>query len=157
MSLHEIFDDDNKTFIKYPAYADLASKTYLFLDVIHLFKNIRNNLLNQKKFVFLSFQFDLFRDAIHVPDCYISWHIFHEVHERDKNLQAHLRKTPKIMYQVTHPGNNKQRVPLTLEIFRESTTAVIKSYFPNRLDAGNFLTLFYKVFVICISKQRFNT
>ena len=33
----------------------------------------------------------------------------------------------------------------------------MKSYFPNRQDAANFLTLFYKVFVICNSKQRFNT
>ena len=72
--------------------------------------------------MFPLFQFDLFHDAIHVPDCYISWSIFHEVHERDENLQAHLRKGPKITYQVTHPGNNKQNVPLTLEIFQESTT-----------------------------------
>ena len=79
------------------------------------------------------------------------------MHERDENLQAYLRKAPKITYQVTHPRNNKQSVPLTLATFQESTTAAIKSYFPNRLDAANFLTLFYKVFVICNSKQRFNT
>ena len=132
-------------------------RIYLFFDVIHLFKNIRKNLINLKKFVFPLFQFDLFHDAIHVPDCYISWSIFHEVHERDENLQAHLRKAPKITYQVTHPGNNKQQsVLLPLAIFQESTTAAIKSYFPNRLDAANFLTLFYKVFVICNLKQRFN-
>ena len=107
--------------------------------------------------MFPLFQFDLFHDAIHVPDCYISWSIFHEVHERDENLQAHLRKAPKITYQVTHPGNNKQQsVLLPLAIFQESTTAAIKSYFPNRLDAANFQTLFYKVFVICNFKQRFN-
>ena len=132
-------------------------RIYLFFDVIHLFKNIRKNLINLKKFVFPLFQFDLFHDAIHVPDCYISWSIFHEVHERDENLQAHLRKAPKITYQVTHPGSNKQQsVLLPLAIFQESTTAAIKSYFPNRLDAANFLTLFYKVFVICNFKQRFN-
>ena len=110
-----------------------------------------------KKFVFLSFQFDLFRDAIHAPDGYISWRIFHEVHERDENLQAHQRKAPKITYQVTHPSNNKQIVPLTFAIFQENATAAIKSYFPNRLDAANLLTLFYKVFFICNSKQCFNT
>ena len=37
---------------------------------------------------------------------------------------------------------------LTMAIFQESATAAIKSYFPNRLDAANLLTLFYKVFVI---------
>ena len=44
--LHEMFDGGNKTFIKHPAHADFATKTYLFFDVVHLFKNIRNNLLN---------------------------------------------------------------------------------------------------------------
>ena len=79
------------------------------------------------------------------------------MHERDENLPAHLRKAPKITYQMTHPGNNKQSVPLALEISQESTTAAIKSYFPNRLDAANSLTIFYNVFVNCNSKQCFNT
>ena len=74
-----------------------------------------------------------------------------------RNLQTHRRKARKITYQVTHLGNNKQAVLLTLAIFQENTTAAIKSYFRNRLDAANFLTLLYKVFVICNSKQRFNT
>ena len=45
-----------------------------------------------------------------------------------------------------------------MAIFQESKEAAIESYFPNRLDAanGNFLTLFYQIFVICDSKQRFN-
>ena len=49
--LQEMFDGDNKTFIKHPAYADLVKKTYQFFDVVGIFKNIRNNLINQKKFV----------------------------------------------------------------------------------------------------------
>ena len=147
--LHEIFDGDNKNFIKHPAYADLATKTYLFFGVIHLFKNITNNLLNQKKFVFLSFQFDLVCDVIQAPEGYISWRMFNEVHERGENFLANLRKPPKITYQVTHVS--------TFAIFQESTTAATKSCFPNRLDAANFLTLFYQVFVLCNSKQRLNT
>ena len=58
---------------------------------------------------------------------------------------------------MTHPGNNKQSVPLALAMSQESTTAAIKSYFPNRLDAANSLTIFYNVFVNCNSKQCFNT
>ena len=54
-----------------------------------------------KEIVFLLFQVDLFRDAIHVPNSHISWCIFHEVHERDEDLQAHLRKALKITCQVT--------------------------------------------------------
>ena len=70
------------------------------------------------------------------------------MHERDENF---------VTYQVTHPGNNKQSVPLNLAILQENTTATIKSYFPHRLDVANFLTLFNKVFIICNSKQSFNT
>ena len=110
--------------------ADFATKTYLFFYIIHLFKNIRNNLLNQKKFVFSSFQFDLFHDGVHVPDGYISWRIFHKVHERDENLQVHRRKAHKTTYQVTHPTNIKQSVPLTLAItLQENTTITIKIRF----------------------------
>ena len=99
----------------------------------------------------------MFHEAIDVPGGYISRRIFHEVHEREENFQAHLRKAPKIRYKVTHPGNNKLSALLTLAIFQESITAVIKNLFPNRLEAANFLILSYKVFVICNSKQRFNT
>ena len=37
------------------------------------------------------------------------------------------------------------------------TTATIKSYYANRLDATNFLKLVHKVFVICNSKQQSDT
>ena len=154
--LHDAFDGDKKTFIHHPSSPDLM-KTYLFFDIIHLIKNIRNNLLNHKKFVFPCFQFHLFQDSINVPEGFISWRLFHEVYERDDELQANLRKAPKLTYKVTHPGNNKQNVSLALAIFHESTTAAIKSFFPHRLDAANVLSLFYKVFVICNAKQRFNS
>ena len=36
-----------------------STKTYLFFDNVHLVKNIRNNLLNCKKFVFPAFSFSL--------------------------------------------------------------------------------------------------
>ena len=88
----------------------------------------------------------------------VTYH-FHEVHERDENHLANLKEALRITYQVTHPGKNKQSVPLALAKFQDGTSAAIKSYFCNRLDAANanFLTVFYKVFVICNSKQRFNT
>ena len=37
------------------------------------------------------------------------------------------------------------------------TTATIKSYYANRLDATNFLRLLHKAIVICNSKQQFDT
>ena len=38
----------------------------LFFDAVHLLKNIRNNLLNSKRFIFPAFYFDQFHDVIDV-------------------------------------------------------------------------------------------
>ena len=154
--LHKMYNGDKKLFIYHPAYNG-SMKTYLFFDIVHLIKNIRNNLLNRKKFVFPSFKFSSFRDDVEVPEGYISWRMLYELYEKDETLQGHLRKAPRITYQAIHPGNNKQNVSLALAIFDESTSAAIKSYFPDRLDAANILSCFHKLFVICNSKQRFNT
>ena len=91
--------------------------------------------------MFSLFQFELFYGAIHVPEGYISWCIFHEVHERDENF---------VTFQVTHPGNNKQSVPLNLAIFQERTTATIKSYFLNQLDPPNSWRFFIKFLLFAI-------
>ena len=83
--------------------------------------------------------------------------MFYDIYELDEKLQGNLRKAPKLTYKATHPGNNKQDVSLALAIFDETTSAAIRSYYPNRLDAANFLNLFHKVLVICNSKQQFHT
>ena len=114
-------------------------KTYLFFDIVYLIKNIRNNLLNQKKFVFPAFKFDKFKDTIDVPEGYISWKMLYEVYEQDQSLQANLRKAPKLTYQALHPGNDKQNVSLALAVFDETTSTAMKSYFPNKNDAASFL------------------
>ena len=41
-----------------------GNKIYLFFDSVHLLKNIRNNLLNNKRFIFPAFNFDGFLDPI---------------------------------------------------------------------------------------------
>ena len=128
-------------------------KTYLYFDNIHLIKNVRNNLLN-RKFVFPEFSCNLFRDEIHVPAGFISWNSLYKVYEKDETLGGNLRKAHKLTYRAIHPGNNKQSVSLALAIFDETTSAAIRSYFPERNDAASFLNLFYKLFVICNSKQR---
>ena len=58
-------------FIYNPSYEE-TRKTYLFFDIIHLIKNVRNNFLN-RKFLFPEFSYNLFRDEIHVPAGFISW------------------------------------------------------------------------------------
>ena len=154
--LHNKYDGDSQTYIKHPAYGG-NMKTYLFFDMVHLIKNVRNNLLNKKKFVFPKFSFDLFEDKIEVGDGYVDWSLLHKVREKDEDLQANLKKAPKLTSQVLHPGNKKQNVGLALSIFHETTPAAIKSYFPDRKEAAEFLNLFHKLFLILNSKQRYNT
>ena len=48
-------------------------------------------------------------------------------------------------------------MPLASNVFDETTSAAIKSYFPERNDAASFLNLFHKVFVILNAKQEYNT
>ena len=77
-----------------------------------------------------------------------------ESHEEDTKLDAHLRKDHKINPNVLHPGKNKQDFSRALAIFHKITSAAIKSYFPHRQDAAQFLYLIHKVFLVCNSKTR---
>jgi hypothetical protein len=132
-------------------------KIYLFYDTVHLIKNVRNNLLNRKRFLFPEFHFDGFYDEVHVTGGEISWGLLHQVHEEDAKLDAHLKAAPKLRSKVLHPGNCKQNVPVALAIFHESTSAGIKYHFPDRDDASEFLKLFNTWWTIANSKQRFNS
>ena len=134
---------------QYPSSFSLCIKhpinelpTYLFFDNVHIMKNIRNNLLNAKKFVFPAFSLDIMKDKNLASDGgYICWSDLHGVHDRDKALQGYLRKAPELTYAALHPGNNKQNVPLALGIFHETTIAAFKCYYPERKEAAEFLTL----------------
>ena len=90
--------------VKFPS--NFATITYLFFDTVHFVKNIRNNLLNYKRFIFPKFEFHGFYDPIIVPAGEISWKLLHNIHDRYQELQGHLRKAPKLTYCALHPGNN---------------------------------------------------
>ena len=124
---------------------------------MHIIKNVRNNLLNSKKFVFPSFEFDSFRDKIFIPGGYISWSLFDKLYEKDLELEGNLKKAQKITFQVTHPGNNKQSVSHAFAIFHETTSAAILSYNPARVGAASVLQLFNKLFLVCNSKQQYHS
>ena len=94
-------------------------------------KSIRNNLLKQKKFILLQFSFGEFKDLIEIPNGFISWQTFYDVYEKDSKL-----------------GNNMQSMPLALEIFDKSTTAILEYHFPEKSDAVCFLSAFPKLFNI---------
>ena len=119
-----------------------GSKVYLMYDSVHLMKNIRNNLLKYKRFIFPAFTFSDFIDDISCEAGEISWKLFHDVYEKDLKLQGNLKKAPKLSARALHPGNNKQSVPLALSIFHETTSAAIKSYFPECTSAANILKVF---------------
>ena len=71
-----------------------GSTIYLFHDTVHLIKNIQNNLLNRKRFIFPEFHFDGFYDDVKLPAGEVSWHLLHKVHETDSCMQAHLKTAP---------------------------------------------------------------
>ena len=104
-----MFDGNENLYNCHSTYP-YSTKTLLFSNIIHLIQKNRNDLLYEKKFVFPSFQFDFSHNATDVPDNFISWHIFHEVYERDGKLQGHFKKALKLPYQITYPDNNKQSV-----------------------------------------------
>ena len=132
-------------------------KIYHFYDAVHPVKNIRNNLLNCKRFIFPLFTFDGFNNPINIPGKEIKWKLFHDVHEEDALLVANLRKAPKLTTKLLHPGNCKPNFPTALAIFHEATAAAILSYFPDEKSTVEFLKLFSKWWVISNFKTALNT
>ena len=134
----------------------IEEHTYLFYDNVHLLKNIRNNLLNVKKYVFPTFESKIGEETFSCPAGYISWSDLHRVYDKDKELQGNLRMARKLSYKALHPGNNKQDVGLALSIFDEGTIAAFQSYFPERDDCSGFLSLIQTWWTITNSKQRYS-
>lgn len=129
---------------------------YLFYDAVHLVKNIRNNLLNQKRLLFPPFICDDMDVSVKVAGGEISWSLLHRVHEKDQQNQANIRSAPKLSSQVLHPGNCKQSVPVALAIFDPSTIASILKYFPSAQDSADFLQLFNTWWTISNAKSQYN-
>ena len=119
-------------------------------------KNIRNNLLNGKTFVFPEF---ICNDGLNIhinfPAGFIQWKDLYDIYDKYERLSANLNKAPKLSYQVLHLGNNKQSVPLALAIVHETTIAAARSYFPSRSDLSGFLNLINFWWTISNSKQRY--
>ena len=132
-----------------------SQKIYLCFDTVHLIKSIRNNSLNNKRFIFPVFTFEKFNDLVSVEGGEISWELSHDTYEKDSILQANLRKAPRLNLKVLHPGNNKQSVPLALAIIHETTTAAIESYFPEKNNSADFLILLNIWWIIPNSKTQF--
>ena len=79
------------------------------------------------------------------PDGYIAWSDFYRLREKDIQLDANLRKAPKLNYSVLHPGNNKQDVGRALAVFDETTITGFES-----------LLLMNTWWLVVNSKQKFH-
>ena len=81
-----------------------TNKTYLFFDNVHIVKNIRNNLLNAKKFVFPAFSFTIGElGSIASQNGYISWDDLKTNYESDAKLAANLRKSSILIFKALYP------------------------------------------------------
>lgn len=132
-------------------------KIYLMFDTVHLIKNVRNNLLHNKRFIFPKFHFDGFHDDVNVTAGEVRWKNLHDVYEHDQLLDANLKLAPKLSYRALHPGDNKQNVALALSIFHRTTSAAIRDYFPENEDAASFLQLIDTWWTVVNSKQEVNS
>ena len=151
LKLHGKGEDDLRILVN-------ESPIYLFHDTVHILKNIRNNLLNQKRLIFPQFtNNDLMDMPVEVTGGEISWSLLHQVREKDIQCQANLRAAPKLQANVLHPGNCKQNVAAALAIFDPSTIAAIRHYFPDHSDSAEFLELVHVWWTISNSKTRFNS
>ena len=147
------YKSDDVLSIKHPRS---KTKTYLFFDTVHLVKNIRNNLMNARKFVFPPFDFNIGdQEKIHSDGGYIAWADLEHIYEEDSKLSANLKKAYSSSYKALTPYNNKQNVSLALAIFSETTIAATKCSLPGREDAASFLKLINTWWTIANSKNHF--
>ena len=121
-----------------------SRKIYLCYDALCLIKNVCNNLLKYKWFIFPSFEFSEFKDPISFPGGEIAWKTFHDVFKREANLHDNSRKAPKLTTNFLHTGSCKTKFPNALAIFAETTIAAVNSYFPEKASTAAFLTQFSK-------------
>ena len=86
---------------------------YLFFYAVHLIKNVRNNLLANKKLIFPPFSFNGFQEKLDVPGGEISWKLLHDVHDNDKSLSANLKKAPKLNSKVCFLITNTRQLHIS--------------------------------------------
>ena len=61
-------------------------------DAEYMTKNVTNNLLNYKRFIFPASEYDGFEDPISFNGGQTSWKLYHDVFEKDTLLEAKLQK-----------------------------------------------------------------
>ena len=108
-SLKQKFGKGDQLFIQHPS--NPHKNIYLFFDTPHLIKNVRNNLLNSRRFVFSQFDYKKDGIEIHCPAGYLAWYDLHQIFEHDVKLPSYLKKAHKLSYSVLLPGKIKTECP----------------------------------------------
>lgn len=121
-----------------------GSKIFLLFDAPHMMKCIRNNWINLKN-PKKEFQFNPFKTTeFGTKASFEHIKMLYEL-ERDKTIKLGYKLNSKVIY----PSSiERQKVPLALSIFDESTIAALKSLVPNSESTTNFLLAFQKFWKI---------
>ena len=83
--------------------------------------------------------------------------LYYNLYDNDVALRGNLRKASKLIYSALHSGNNKQNLPWALAIFHETTIAAFKSYFLERKDVADFLTLTNSWWTVVNARTQFTS
>ena len=81
--LKQKFGKGDQLFIQHPFNSNPHKNIYLFFDTPHLIKNVRNNLLNSRRFVYPQFDYEKDGIEIHCPAGYLVWSDLHQIFEHD--------------------------------------------------------------------------
>ena len=82
------FEGDKTNYINLP---NPPQKIFLFYDSAHLIKNIRNSLLNKKKFVFPAFTFEISNISVSSKEGHIAQSDLHKVYNKHNALNANIQ------------------------------------------------------------------
>ena len=149
------FEGDKTHYITLPNAPQKIFLFVFFFFILFIYlKNIRNSLLNKKKFVFPAFRFEIPNNSVSSKEGYTAWSDLHKVYNKDNALNAKLRKAPKLTFKALHPSDNKEDVNLAVAIFHKTTIAAYESYFPGRADMSNFLRLISYWWTITNSRKK---
>ena len=131
-----------------PQYSAIMIRHALLLSL--LVKNIRNNLLHCKKFVFPLFTYNIKDGSNSCPAGYITWGDFHHLYSKDEQLQGNLRKAPKShikvftleteskMFLLHCPFSMKQQLHILKVIFKNERNFWFSYYFSKMVDCFKF-------------------
>ena len=72
---------------------------------MHKMKNIKNDLLRARIFVFPGFDFELLGMNLSSSPGYMNWQDIHKNYDKDKKQQANLEKETKLSYKALYSVN----------------------------------------------------